>query len=263
MSLSRSPSPSPGGGWSSPGLNIQGSGRSSPSRSHAADSNGAAPGAWESTRTRNAGTSKYPSFSTQNQGFFTRHMRQLSSSLPRFHNNSRHADKEKHSRSFSDGANASLGGRFRLIFARMGRKLKFRVLLASLLLICAFVFYHTREHPIPSHPTCGRFCWGRRRKANHWSNSPSVLLAENSMAGRWRENRHHSGGKRRRWRHGMERCKGVGNRKGQHTEQKAIRRTLGLRSGNCRHEHEEALCARMARELGEGRFHQTCPPQIP
>ncbi|EFX02569.1 alpha-mannosyltransferase [Grosmannia clavigera kw1407] len=107
MPLSRSPSPSPGGGWSSPGLNIHGSGRSSPSRGFGADSNGAASGAWESTRSRNAGTSKYPSFSTQNQGFFTRHMRQLSSSLPRFHNNTRHADKEKHGHHFAEGTNAS------------------------------------------------------------------------------------------------------------------------------------------------------------
>lgn len=53
--------------------------------------------------------------------------------------------------------------------------------------------------------------------------------------------------------HGMERSKRVGNRARQCQEQKEIRSRMGLRTGNCGHEHEEALRARMERKLGESR----------
>ncbi|RYP71551.1 hypothetical protein DL770_008117 [Monosporascus sp. CRB-9-2] len=83
MSLSRSPSPVPGGGWSSPGLNINSSGRSSPAKaSFSGPNNGHV--TWESARLKSQGVTGYPSFSTQNQGFFTRHMRRISRSLPSF-----------------------------------------------------------------------------------------------------------------------------------------------------------------------------------
>ncbi|OAQ96072.1 hypothetical protein LLEC1_05533, partial [Akanthomyces lecanii] len=129
MSLSRSPSPAPGGGWSSPGLNIN-SGRSSPSSSHSVR-----PVAWESSKMRNG----HASFSTQNQGFFSRHMRRISSSLPRFADN----EKEKMMRSNSYLDKVPLVGRVKLIFGRMGRKMKYRLLIAVFILFCVYVFYHS------------------------------------------------------------------------------------------------------------------------
>ncbi|KND95376.1 putative alpha-1,6-mannosyltransferase MNN10, partial [Tolypocladium ophioglossoides CBS 100239] len=142
MSLSRSPSPVPGGGgWSSPGLNINNSGRNSPAVV------GGGPVHWESTaKMRHLGPNGYPSFSTHNQGFFTRHMRRISSSLPRFNNSnsdSRYAEKEKLGRGQWSGRNIPLVGRIRSVFGRMGRKLKLRLLLASMALLCVYIFYHS------------------------------------------------------------------------------------------------------------------------
>ncbi|KAG5937734.1 hypothetical protein E4U60_001746 [Claviceps pazoutovae] len=140
MSLSRSPSPVPGGGWSSPGLNIS-SGRTSPANTPSSNS-----ASWESARMRHLGPNGYPSFSTHNQGFFTRHMRRLSSSLPRFSSNSsdqRPGDKQKVDRGRWPGQNIPLVGRIRHIFGRMGRKLKIRLLICFILLLSLFIFYHS------------------------------------------------------------------------------------------------------------------------
>lgn len=149
MSLSRSPSPVPGGGWASPGLNITSSGRSSPSKAYSSSSNGGANGMWESARLKNSGASGYPSFSTQNQGFFTRHMRRISSSLPRFnaHAHSHYAEKEKLGRGRWSGREVPLLGRLKGILARMGRKLKIRLLLGFLMLLAVIVFYNSRGSP--------------------------------------------------------------------------------------------------------------------
>lgn len=140
MSLSRSPSPVPGGGWSSPGLNVN-SGRNSPS--HA----GAAPVHWESARTRHLGVSGYPSFSTHNQGFFIRHMRHLSSGLPRFNSGSDSppSEKDKLAHGQWPGQKIPLVRRIMSIVGRMGRKLRLRLLIGFAILLCVYIFYHSRE----------------------------------------------------------------------------------------------------------------------
>ncbi|KEY64506.1 hypothetical protein S7711_09979 [Stachybotrys chartarum IBT 7711] len=139
MSLSRSPSPIPGGGWSSPGLNANSGGRLSPGGITGG------PVAWESAKMRNSSANGYPSFSTQNQGFFTRHMRRISSSLPRF--SSQPADgfeiKDKPSRSNWASQNIPLVSRIRAIFARMGRKLKIQLLVVLIILLAIIVFYNS------------------------------------------------------------------------------------------------------------------------
>lgn len=108
------------------------SGRSSPASSHSVR-----PVAWESSKMRNG----HPSFSTQNQGFFSRHMRRISSSLPRF----TEGEKEKILRPNSYLDKVPLVGRIKLIFGRMGRKMKFRLLIALLILLCIWIFYHSRK----------------------------------------------------------------------------------------------------------------------
>ncbi|KAK0729367.1 galactosyl transferase GMA12/MNN10 family-domain-containing protein [Apiosordaria backusii] len=144
MSLSRSPSPVPGGGWASPGLNI-GSGRSSPTRGYTGGSSSATPVMWESSRLKKAGGSGYPSFSTQNSGFLSKHMRKISSSLPRFNSagSSPYAEKEKLGRGRWSAQNVPLLGRLRAIMGRMGRKMKIRILLLFMLLFCIIIFYNT------------------------------------------------------------------------------------------------------------------------
>lgn len=143
MSLSRSPSPVPGGGWSSPGLNIN-SGRSSP-----ANAPTSGPVHWESAKMRHLGANGYPSFATNNSGFFARHLRRISSNLPRYNSNNtipRYGDKDKPFR----GQNIPLIGRIRSISGRMGRKLKIRLLIVLVLLLCLYIFYHSRKCSVSS-----------------------------------------------------------------------------------------------------------------
>ncbi|KAK3713504.1 alpha-1,6-mannosyltransferase [Vermiconidia calcicola] len=101
MSLDRSPSPHEGGGWSSPGLTAplnEGNGRlrgGSPSKKYG-DLNGA-PGhvTWASAKANSARVTGHPSYQSQNEGFFMRHMRRVSSGLPYLSDRARYAEKEK------------------------------------------------------------------------------------------------------------------------------------------------------------------------
>ena len=103
---------------------------------------------WESARMKNVGGSGYPSFSTQNTGFLTRHMRRISSSLPRFaSSSSQYVEKEKPGRGRWDAQNIPLVGRLRGLFARMGRKLKLRLLIGFLIFFSIVIFYNSREWP--------------------------------------------------------------------------------------------------------------------
>ncbi|CAG9971733.1 unnamed protein product [Clonostachys byssicola] len=138
MSLSRSPSPVPGGGWSSPGLNIH-SGRTSPVNLSGG------PVAWDSAKMRNHNINGYPSFAPQQKtGFFARHMRRLSSSLPRFAGSSSpYGHKGKQVRGPWYGPNGSLAQRIRSLFGRLGRKFKIRLLIAAIVLFCIIIFFNS------------------------------------------------------------------------------------------------------------------------
>ena len=145
MSLSRSPSPVPGGGWASPGLtnNLSPSGRSSPTKAYAG-SNGT-PVMWE--RQKSMGGPAYQSFATQNQGFLSRHMRRISSSLPRFRHahNAHDAEKEKNGQGRWSGLNMLRLGRIRGIPGRMNRRTKMLLAFFLLFLLGYILFYSTRE----------------------------------------------------------------------------------------------------------------------
>jgi mannan polymerase II complex MNN10 subunit len=148
MSLSRSPSPAPGGGWASPGLNTDASGRSSPVKAISTANGGEV--AWEGVRQKNAGGSGYPAFQTQNKGYFTRHLRRLSSSLPRFSSsasNTQYGEKEKLGRGrWSDNlSRLPFMGIAKSLLGRMGRKLKVRLLLCTVLIALLWIFYHSRK----------------------------------------------------------------------------------------------------------------------
>ncbi|ODA82870.1 hypothetical protein RJ55_01379 [Drechmeria coniospora] len=143
MSLSRSPSPVPGGGWASPGLNLSNSGRNSPT----IVSGGPIQWASSTKMRRQGGSNGYPSFSTHNQGFFSRNMRRLSSSLPLFYSSyddSHDDEKDKvgHGRRWP-GQNLPLVGRIRSVIGRMGRKLKIRLLIGFVIFMCIYIFYHS------------------------------------------------------------------------------------------------------------------------
>lgn len=134
MSLSRSPSPVPGGGWSSPGLNIN-SGRSSPSHLSAT------PVAWESAKMRNHNVNGYPSFSTQNSGFFVRNMRRLSSTLPVFSSSASHTHKDGSGGDRWVGKHASWADWAKSVVGRMRRVIKLRQLIPAVLLFSLLLFF--------------------------------------------------------------------------------------------------------------------------
>lgn len=156
MSLSRSPSPHPGGGWASPGLNSPGlnspglnspygSGRLSPQPQRSAGSSVT----WESARAKSEGVNGgYPSFSTQNNGFFNRHYRKLSSSLPRFNSGlgggraKGYADREKL------GRGRPIGSKFSQLVGALGRSsraARIRMLAVLAFILMIILFYTTRK----------------------------------------------------------------------------------------------------------------------
>ncbi len=104
---------------------------------------------WESSRLKKGAASAagYPSFSTKNQGFFGRHMRRLSSSLPRFSSSPHYADKEKLGRGRWSVHNMPLVGRVRGLVARTSRKMKIRLLVLLGILLSIIIFYNSRTLP--------------------------------------------------------------------------------------------------------------------
>ena len=153
MSLSRSPSPRIGGGWSSPGLASQFdtmSGRSTPRRGfgdlHINGGFGGDTVTWASTKTKSEEINGYPSFSTRNNGFFSRHARRLSTSLPRFNIGGRnnYAEKEKLGRGRWYPSNGSKMGRMKTYLGRIVRRMRLRLLLVIGVVLAVILFYTTR-----------------------------------------------------------------------------------------------------------------------
>jgi mannan polymerase II complex MNN10 subunit len=146
MSLSRSPSPRPGGGWASPGL-MNVSGRSSPTKSYRGANGGANSVTWESAKAKSDGVNGYPSFSTQSNGFFNRHYRSISNSLPRFNMGSdkSFAEKEKLGRGRWMARDGSKMARVRSLVRRVSRKLRLRGLLVIAFVFMVILFYMTRK----------------------------------------------------------------------------------------------------------------------
>ncbi|EFR02311.1 Bed1p [Nannizzia gypsea CBS 118893] len=142
MSLSRSPSPRPGGGWSSPGLTTVtagSSGSSSPRRGYGelssngqVYSNGGLDGdhdshnaSWMAAKAKSDRVKGYPSFSTRNNGFFSRQRRKISASLPRFRLNSMldYGEKEKLGRGRWSGPNGTIYESYRRSSIGGGKKI--------------------------------------------------------------------------------------------------------------------------------------------
>lgn len=144
MSLSRSPSPRPGGGWSSPGLtapvyrNGLAPETASPSQRHASASNVT----WESAKAKSNGLAVKESTRTS---FFRRQYRKLMRSLPQFHTNCHqsYAEKEKLGRGRLHGRIGHRLARARWMWARAGRKSKRGMLLMLMSLVAYMLWYWT------------------------------------------------------------------------------------------------------------------------
>ncbi len=157
MSLSRSPSPTRGGGWASPGLtspyeNV--SGKSSPRKPYGEiQMNGLASAngenvTWASAKARSEEINGYPSFSTRNNGFFSRHARKISTSLPTFSLGGRKdfADKEKLGRGRWPPIAGNRTVRYLQRTGRVAWRFRLRLGIILGLLLAYILFYATREY---------------------------------------------------------------------------------------------------------------------
>ena len=139
MSLSRSPSPRPEGGWSSPGLQSS-SGSSTPGSGLLTPSSGVS---WAAAKAKSDEVRGYPS-SSQRSGFFSRSTRRIYSSLPRFSTEETgdYADKDEKDE-LGQGKKYSHGpGRGLFAFPRtLVRRTRLRTLLGSILAFVAFFFF--------------------------------------------------------------------------------------------------------------------------
>ncbi|OGM47749.1 hypothetical protein ABOM_004280 [Aspergillus bombycis] len=146
MSLSRSPSPHPaGGGWSSPGLTT-GSGSSTP-HSGLLSPNPLGPSgiSWAAAKAKSDEVRGYPSFSTRNNGFFSRSKRRISATLPIFRVNSRSPNGYIDKDDFGRGRPFSPGGGWRSCgFGRtMLRRRRLRLLIALVLVLVGYLVFWT------------------------------------------------------------------------------------------------------------------------
>jgi mannan polymerase II complex MNN10 subunit len=140
MSLSRSPSPLPGGGWSSPGL-TPASGSVSPrygSTGHGSLSPGGI--SWSAAKAKSEEVRSYPSFSTRNSGFFSRQKRKISASLPRFTLSRDYREQEKLNRGRSSWQpeDNTLKGRLVSFAGNILHRRRFKLLFS---LIVGFILY--------------------------------------------------------------------------------------------------------------------------
>lgn len=134
MSLDRSPSPQPNGGWSSPGLTTPFEDpKSGRLRSVSPSMNGGHGVTWASAKANSERVNGYPRYQSQNQGFFNR-VRKMSMSLPLFAHGGqedRYAEKEKlgRGRPGRDGGRMAWGDFPRRIGLLLSRRRKYMALL--------------------------------------------------------------------------------------------------------------------------------------
>jgi mannan polymerase II complex MNN10 subunit len=148
MSLSRSPSPRADGGWSSPGLSSsfgEGSALDGSASAHRSNGNGNSV-TWEGAKKKSAIING--GLSGPNGGFFNRHMRSISNSLPNFNMGGgeySYAEKEKLGRGRWSSKDGTWHGRIRMGFWKAARKMKKRYLIFPVLLFLWMLFYVTRK----------------------------------------------------------------------------------------------------------------------
>jgi mannan polymerase II complex MNN10 subunit len=104
---------------------------------------------WASAKAKSDEVKGYPSFSTRNNGFFSRQSRKISASLPRFNIPSRkdYREKEKLGRGRWYPNDGSRVGRLKTFLGGILRRMKLQVLVIGALIFMISMFYLTREFP--------------------------------------------------------------------------------------------------------------------
>lgn len=187
--MSRSPSPRPGG-WSSPGLNTpyDSGGRTSPFANGSSSHNVT----WASAQAKSAEVKGYNGFTPRNQGFFGKHLRRISTSLP-----FSYGDKEKVNRGRPPG------NKVMQLLNHVGWtlwRLRRSVGVLLFVIFSVIIFYVTRKYLLYFK------CWLR---INSSSSTPNVQAIDHVR--RWQQIRCYPRGKPRRRCHGMERPSRMGH----------------------------------------------------
>lgn len=214
MSLDRSPSPRRGGGWSSPGLSTPIDETGAGSRSRGAsprkgygELNGGRGVTWATAKAGSARVNGYPSYQSQNQGFFGRHMRRISSGLPQYFigaQDDRYGEKEKLGRGRSAGRLAQLQELPRRLGLLISRRRKQAALLVIALLMVLVWFSKRKSRRVHLVEVL----------TNVW-HSFHILVEKNIMAGRRQQVCGHTRCQPRRRRDGVEGTPRMGDRKRQ------------------------------------------------
>ncbi|KAI9715415.1 MAG: alpha-1,6-mannosyltransferase [Chrysothrix sp. TS-e1954] len=154
MSLDRTPSPQPGGGWTTPGLNTprrKGSpfkGRRSPSPAVAYAQPDRDPRNvnWASAQAKSAEVSGY-GFPSVNQGFFQRNFTSFSSQLPFHRRGGRDfAEKPRPGRRKKAGSTLETFRNIAAVLSRAAWRLRFRLGVVLAIVMVVVLFYTTPAH---------------------------------------------------------------------------------------------------------------------
>jgi hypothetical protein len=149
MSLSRSPSPRLGGGWSTPGLTDD-CGYGTPGRREYGDLNGSASNdsAWAAAKARSSQVRNTPSFTTRNEGFFSRQKRKISATLPRFNSfgpNQKDWNAEKLGRGRWRPTGGGKWSRLKTLVGNLLRKFKFLFVMLALIVFTTLLWSKSSE----------------------------------------------------------------------------------------------------------------------
>lgn len=144
MSLSRSPSPLQGRGWSTPGVG------SSPERGGSHNAYGQSDGAavsWTTAKERSAKIRGYSASSPRSQGFFSKHIRGLSGTLPRFNGSPvrRFALEDKPQLGWGGSGFTDAIKSFASIMNRPNRRLRRYISILMAFVLAISFFYATRK----------------------------------------------------------------------------------------------------------------------
>jgi mannan polymerase II complex MNN10 subunit len=150
MSLSRSPSPHPNGGWYSKGLTDD-----SPPRKINGSAFTSNDDQWAAARARSQKVRGIPHIQTKNEGFFQRSKRKISSTLPTFNKYGpktpydwREAEKLGRGRWYPRGGNALSS--LRTFVGNVLRRFKFLFIILAIIVITTVTIAKSGEHRHPS-----------------------------------------------------------------------------------------------------------------
>lgn len=149
MSLDRTPSPTEGGGWHSPGLTAprRSPRRHSPSPRRAHFDTAANGVTWESAQARAVQVNGFPVSPRSDHGFFRRNLRSLSSSLPRFYppQEKAYAQKEKLGRGRIPTTRWGRAKNFLNVLWRQAWRSRKRLMILLCFMLFFIMFYVTRR----------------------------------------------------------------------------------------------------------------------